>query len=61
MLSLTACFAALALASSPTFRVNSPGMANDIVGRWDVVVHGKGGTFPTWFQINDDNTGSFVG
>src|SRR5689334_9600517 len=34
---------------------------NPIVGRWDAVVHGREGAFPTWFQINEDGTGSFVG
>lgn len=42
-------------------QVNSLPMSNAIEGRWDAVVHGRGGSFPTWFEIKADGTGSFVG
>jgi len=35
--------------------------SHPIVGRWDAVVHGVDGDFPTWFQIDTDGTGAFVG
>jgi len=31
------------------------------VGRWDMTVHHPDGDFPSWFELNEDGTGQFVG
>lgn len=37
-------------------KINAP-----LVGRWDMTVHHPDGDFPSWFEINADGIGQFVG
>ena len=37
------------------------GIDREFVGRWDMVVHHEAGDFPSWFELDGEGKGQFVG